>query len=220
MRLRLALELARWALRQRPGPLSAHWGFDRGTPIDRWYIDRFLESHAADIRGDVLEIGDTRYTDRWGTGVRSSDVLDATAQSRRETVVANLEQPSTVPAERYDCLIATQVLQYIFDLDAAVESLHRALRPGGVCLATVPVISRLDISAPYTEYWRLTDESARRLFERRFAPGTLDVAMRGNLRAALLFLLGAASEEVSPAQLRRDLPAFPLIVTVRAVKHV
>lgn len=218
MRLRLAFELARWTLRRRPGPLSAHWGFDRGTPIDRWYIDRFLESHAADIRGDVLEIGDTRYTDRWGSGVRSSDVLDATAQNP-ETVVANLEQPSTVPEERYDCLIVTQVLQYIFDLDAAVESLHRALRPGGVCLVTVPVISRLDISAPYKEYWRLTDESARRLFERRFSPGTLDVAMRGNLRAALLFLLGVASDEVSPVQLRGDLPAFPLILTVRAVKH-
>jgi hypothetical protein len=105
----LAFELARWTLRRRPGPLSAHWGFDRGTPIDRWYIDRFLESHAADIRGDVLEIGDTRYTDRWGSGVRSSDVLDATAQNP-ETVVANLEQPSTVPEERYDCLIVTQVL--------------------------------------------------------------------------------------------------------------
>jgi len=104
-------------------------------------------------------------------------------------------------------------------LDAAVESLHRALRPGGVCLVTVPVISRLDISAPYKEYWRLTDESARRLFERRFTPGTLDVAMRGNLRAALLFLLGVASDEVSPVQLRGDLPAFPLILTVRAVKH-
>jgi SAM-dependent methyltransferase len=218
VRLRLAFELARWTLRRRPGPLSAHWGFDRGTPIDRWYIDRFLESHAADIRGDVLEIGDTRYTDRWGSGVRSSDVLDATAQNP-ETVVANLEQPSTVPEERYDCLIVTQVLQYIFDLDAAVESLHRALRPGGVCLVTVPVISRLDISAPYKEYWLLTDESARRLFERRFSPGTLDVAMRGNLRAALLFLLGVASDEVSPVQLRGDLPAFPLILTVRAVKH-
>ena len=214
----MAFELARWTLRRRPGPLSAHWGFDRGTPIDRWYIDRFLESHAADIRGDVLEIGDARYTDRWGSGVRSSDVLDATAQNP-ETVVANLEQPSTVPEERYDCLIATQVLQYIFDLDAAVESLHRALRPGGVCLVTVPVISRLDISAPYKEYWRLTDESARRLFERRFGADTLDVAMRGNLRAALLFLLGVASEEVSPVQLRGDLPAFPLILTVRAVKH-
>jgi SAM-dependent methyltransferase len=215
----LALQLLRWAVRGRPGPLSKHWGFDRGTPIDRWYIDRFLEEHEADIKGDVLEVGDTRYTDRWGSGVRSSHVLDATPQAGRETIVADLEQPSTVPAGRYDCVIVTQVLQYIFDLDAAVEALHRALRPGGVCLVTVPVISRLDTSAPYKEYWRLTGDSARRLFERRFAPDALDVAMHGNLRGSLLFLLGVASDEVSPAQLRDDLPAFPLIVTVRAVKH-
>ena len=33
-------------------------GRDRGTPIDRHYIERFLDEHRADIRGRVLEVRD------------------------------------------------------------------------------------------------------------------------------------------------------------------
>src|SRR5207244_6388384 len=39
-------------------PISATFGFDRGTPVDRYYIERFLEAHAADIAGRVLEARD------------------------------------------------------------------------------------------------------------------------------------------------------------------
>ena len=27
----------------RTRPVSYHWGYDRGLPVDRWYIERFLE---------------------------------------------------------------------------------------------------------------------------------------------------------------------------------
>lgn len=39
-------------------PLSASYGFDRGTPVDRLYIEEFLKLHSDDVRGRVLEIGD------------------------------------------------------------------------------------------------------------------------------------------------------------------
>src|SRR5215211_4187641 len=46
-------------------PVSWAWGYDRGLPIDRWYIERFLEQNRADITGRVLEVKDTMYTDRF-----------------------------------------------------------------------------------------------------------------------------------------------------------
>ena len=58
-------------------PISKEWGFDRGLPIDRYYIERFLQRHAADIRGRVLEVGDNAYTRRFGGDrVTNSDVIN------------------------------------------------------------------------------------------------------------------------------------------------
>src|SRR5829696_9316780 len=51
---------------RRITPLSRRWGADRGTPIDRWYIERFLEAHRGDIHGRVLEVKDAGYARRFG----------------------------------------------------------------------------------------------------------------------------------------------------------
>src|SRR3954468_17948301 len=61
---------------RRTRPLSAHFGFERGRPIDRFYVERFLADNAEAIRGRVLEIGDATYTHRFGGNrVTQSDVL-------------------------------------------------------------------------------------------------------------------------------------------------
>jgi hypothetical protein len=51
---------------RRLTPISRSFGYDRGQPIDRYYIANFLGRHSGDIRGHVLEIGDDRYTRRFG----------------------------------------------------------------------------------------------------------------------------------------------------------
>lgn len=43
----------------RLDPVSRTFGFDRGKPVDRWYIERFLAAHADDVRGRVLEVAET-----------------------------------------------------------------------------------------------------------------------------------------------------------------
>jgi hypothetical protein len=40
-RLRRILRPAFLGIARRTTPLSRHWGFDRGTPVDRYYIERF-----------------------------------------------------------------------------------------------------------------------------------------------------------------------------------
>src|ERR1044071_9523598 len=72
----------------RTTPLSDHWGFDRGTPLDRYYIGRFLEEHRQDIHGRVLEVKDSNYTDRYGVGVQRRDVLDIDPSNPHATIVA------------------------------------------------------------------------------------------------------------------------------------
>src|SRR5829696_1913433 len=60
----------------RQRPLSDNWGFDRGTPVDRYYINKFLDKYRSDITGRVLEVKDSGYTDRYGSNLTGSDVLD------------------------------------------------------------------------------------------------------------------------------------------------
>jgi SAM-dependent methyltransferase len=207
------------ALPTRLGPIRDDWGFGRGTPIDRWYIERFLAVHAGDIRGDVLEVRDDRYTSRFGTGVRSSTILDIDPANPRATLVADLEQPDALPANAYDCVLLMQTLQYVFDLRSAVQGVHRALRPGGVCLATIPSISRLDPAARETgEHWRVMPHGAARLFGERFGAERTAAVAYGNARSAVSFLLGLPANDLDEKELIGDDRSFPLVVTVRAQK--
>jgi SAM-dependent methyltransferase len=205
---------------RRTRPISRHFGFERGQPIDRWYIERFLAAHATDIRGRVLEAGDASYTDRFGGGaVSRSDVLHVRSDARGATIVGDLADGSTIPSDAFDCIVLTQTLHLIFDLRAAVATLHRALAPGGVLLATVPGISQLERGEwADTWYWSLTPAAARRLLESVFEPDAVTVAGHGNVLASVAFLEGLASAELEPTDLAVDDPAYPLVVTVRAVK--
>jgi len=217
IRIRGIPERARW-LRTRP--LSDSWGFDRGTPVDRHYIEAFLARHAGDIRGRVLEVKDSTYTDRFGTLVSSRDVLDIDATNTRATVFADLAGSHGLPDARFDCFILTQTLQFIFDVRAAIANARGTLGPGGVLLATMPGISR--IAPRYgqeTDYWRFTPASCRRLFHEAFGAEHVTVEALGNVAAAAAFLRGAATQELPDRVLDASDPDFPVIVAVRAVRR-
>jgi SAM-dependent methyltransferase len=197
-------------------PLSAHWGFDRGTPVDRFFIERFLERHRAEIRGRVLEIGDDRYTRRYGDHVMVSDVLDLEARPG-VTVLGDLSRPKELPVAGYDCLIVTQTLQYVFDLATAVASVSQLLAPGGVGLVTVPAVGRLDSTVGIErDHWRFTPTSLRRLFEAEFQQ--LEIESHGNVLLAAAFLYGLAAEELKPHALEQNDPLFPVVITMHARK--
>jgi len=129
---------------RRLTPVSRAFGFDRGLPIDRYYIERFLAAHAEDIRGRVLEIGDDRYTRQFGgSRVTQSDVLHVVAGNPQATIVADLTRADDVPSESFDCILCTQTLQMIVDVEAALRHLARMLRQGGVLLTTSNGINRI-----------------------------------------------------------------------------
>jgi glycosyltransferase involved in cell wall biosynthesis len=201
-------------------PVTRTWGYERGVPIDRYYIERFLACHAGDIRGSVLEIGDDRYTLRFGLpDVTSSDVLNPTASDANTTIVADLSRPEQLPSERFDCVIVTQTLQLIDDVRSAVCALHRMLRLGGVVLATLPGISQThhaDWGASWR--WNFTALSARTLFESAFVPGDVTVETRGNVLAATAFLHGLAAQDLRRDELDEHDPDYQVSILVRAQK--
>jgi SAM-dependent methyltransferase len=218
-RRRRLLRPAWFGTLRRTTPLSSSWGYDRGTPIDRYYIEAFLREHRDDIRGRVLEVRDSAYTERFGHGVTRRDVLDIDLANSRATIVADLAAAEAVPADHFDCFVLTQTLQFIYNLQGALAHARRILAPGGALLATVPVISRIDGALAKSDYWRFTDASCARLFGEGFGPGNVTVRSYGNVLAAMGFLAGVAYEELTPRELEHRDAYFPVIVGIRAVKR-
>lgn len=206
---------------RRVTPISRSFGFDRGQPVDRYYIERHLDHHARDIRGRVLEVGDNQYTRRFGgRRVTRSDVLDHVAENSNATIIANLTQADHVPSDTFDCIIFTQTLQFIYDLEDAVGTLHRILKPGGILLGTFPAVSqicRYDMDR-WGDYWRFTNASIQRLLGDVFGPENVAVEAHGNVLAAVSFLHGLSADELTAEELRYHDPDYPILITARAVK--
>lgn len=205
---------------RRTVPISRQFGFDRGQPVDRHYIEQFLDDHRSDIRGRVLEIGDSTYTYRFGGGgVETAEYLhvsDPDAHYR-----GDLTDCPQVPDNRFDCAVITQTLHLIYDIDKALATLHRILRPGGVLLVTVPGISQIsDDQWSENWYWSFTDQSLRRALGDRFTPAAVEVDSFGNVLTATAFLYGLAAGELTDDELATRDPLYQAVVCGRAVKSV
>ncbi len=210
-----------WGSLRRLTPVSRVFGFDRGRPIDRYYIEAFLQHHAADIRGRVLEVGEPEYTRKFGgLLVSQSDVLHAVPGNPQATLVGDLQTGQGIPGEAFDCFILTQTLLCVYDVRAAVAHAAAALKPGGVLLVSLPglsQISRYDADR-WGDYWRFTAQSARRLFAEAFAEANVEVQTWGNVLAAVGYLHGLAAHELRRDELDYRDPDYSIVITVRAVK--
>lgn len=199
-------------------PLSTEFGFDRGTPIDRYYVEAFLAANAKDVRGRVLEIGDDSYSRQFGGDrISRQDVLHVDPGHPGATIIGDLCDPTVLPTGAFDCMILTQTLHLIFDMREVVTQIRRALRPSGVALITVPGITPVDRGEWGSSwYWSLTGPALERLLATGFDPKKLGLEVYGNLFSATAFLHGAALEEVSRAKLDPYDAAYPVIVAARA----
>lgn len=206
---------------RRLEPISRAFGTDRGLAIDRYYIERFLNAHRADIRGRVLEIGEDVYTRKFGGDkVTKSDILHIDTSNRRATIVADLADAPHIPDGNFDCIILTQTLQLVFDLMAAMRTLDRILAPGGVLLVTVPGISQVAADSVWgkTWYWAFTRQSVERLLRERMGAAELGIEVQGNVMVSSAFLYGLASPEMTPEELHTHDPDYPLMIMARATK--
>lgn len=201
-------------------PLSREFGYDRGLPIDRYYIEQFLRQHSEAIHGRVLEIGDATYTRQFGgPRVSRSDVLHVTEGNRAATLVGDLTAADHIPSNEFDCIICTQTLQFIFDCSAAVNTLHRIVKPGGTLLVTVPGISKIPQDA-WGELcnWSFTERSVGQLFGAVFPTSSLTVDSGGNVLAAIAFLHGLATTELEPRELDDHDELYQVLISIKATK--
>jgi SAM-dependent methyltransferase len=204
---------------RRTSPISPIWGLDRGKPLDRIYIESFLERHRDDITGRVLEVKDDGYSRTFGTALEAVDILDVDSRNPAATVVCDLTRAVPIPNGFYDCFVLTQTLGLVFDVAGALREACRILKPGGVLLCTVPACGRISYEEGLdADFWRFTEASLRRLFSAVFPIGSFEIQGHGNVLVSTAFLYGLPPESLTTHE--RDLvdPAFPCVYTIRAVR--
>lgn len=206
---------------RRLTPIDPNWGYERGGPIDRVYVERFVAANADAIRGRVLEIAAPDYTSRFGSAVERVDILMATEGNPQATIVGDLAHAPQIPGNAFDCAIVTQTFQFIYDIRAALATLHRILVPGGVLLATAPgltKISRIE-DEEFGEWWHYTGRSLRRLAEEAFGEGSVHVETFGNVLSAAGFLYGLGAPDLRPEELAAHDPYYEVVIGLRATKR-
>jgi|SRR5262245_4360441 len=198
-------------------PISDAGGWDRGTAINRYYLEEFLQEFSSDISGCCLEFQTDLYTSRFGRQrVTKLDILHKQEGNKEATLVADLAAPNNISSNTYDCIICTYVLHTIFEYEKVVFELHRILKPGGVLLIAVP-----DISRSYEddhELWRFTPEGLHLLLAKVFGFGNIIVRASGNSLSAAALIRGLASQDLTKAELDPTDSAFAVAVFARACK--
>lgn len=209
------------ALRQGQ-PVSRTFGLDRGSPIDRYYIENFLGRESDAVRGKVLEIGGSTYTRHFGGArVTRSDVLHAKPGNPQATIIGDLAREGDLPEASFDCVILTQTLQFIYDYRTALANIRRSLAPGGVLLTTFPglsQISRYDMDQ-WGDFWRFTSLAAERLFNDIFADDRVEVFRYGNATAATAFLNGLATQDLPAGMLDSVDPDYEMVIAVKVIRN-
>ena len=206
---------------RRTTPIHSGFGLGRGSYIDRYYIERFLQANSVSIYGRVLELSDNEYTLQFGgKKVSQSEVLDVRPNHAPATIIGDLTSLGGVASDSFDCIILTQTLNFVFDVRAAIQTVYRILKPGGTVLVSVAGISQIapDEMEYCGDYWRFTRVSLRRLFEEVFPAECVFVESHGNVLAAVAFLHGLAAEELRREELDYRDPDFEVSVLLKAVK--
>lgn len=206
-----------WGQLRTAQPLCNHFGYSRGLPIDRVYIERFLHEHRGDVQGVVLEIGDNAYTTRFGGArVARSEVLDVNAKNPRATLIVDLESAPQLAGEQFDAIILTQTLQLVFNVQGALRILLQLLKPGGVLLVTVCGVSSVgrNVEESSRWSWSFTSYSLRRLLEAEF--GHVTVSPYGNLLTSIAFLHGLAAGDLTDSEFSAVDDAYPVVIAARA----
>jgi hypothetical protein len=208
--------LPKWGNLRRTEPLSDQFGFDRGTPIDRFYLHRFLEAERHAITGDVLEIQVPSHARRYGHHLKRVDTLDITPQFSPTYLCDLADAESVVPANSYDCFLLPNTLQHLSRLNDALTQALRIIRPGGVILASAANLVRLTSSTD--DFWRLSAAGWRLVASEVWTGCSVDVRAHGNCLAVVAGAYGLAVEELTTSELAVEDERFPVLTTIKCVK--
>jgi len=210
-----------WGDFKRVIPFCDNFGYTRGVPVDRYYIENFLEKNARLIRGRVLEIGDNEYTIKYGgANVHKSDILHVDPNNPAATIIGDLSNLPQVNDEFFDCIILTQTLHLILNYANALNTCFRILKQSGALLITVPGITSIDKGEwKDSWYWSFTPSSLKMILDEVFGTNNHKDEAFGNLISAIAFLYGMGKQEISSSDLDNYDSFYPVLLTACCIRQ-
>lgn len=201
-------------------PVSRMFGSERGKAVDRLYIEEFLRENTEYIYGTVLEIANRQYTVRFGGDKVRKSIISHVKECGKDSVICNFETGEGVIDELVDCIICTQTLQYIFDLQSAIRNIYRLLKPGGTALITVPGIKPLCEydNKNWGEHWSFTSESVKKLCSLVCESDAYEVKQYGNVKTVTAYLYGLCVEDMKPSDFEYQDSQYPFLVCAKIMK--
>jgi SAM-dependent methyltransferase len=203
----------KWGDLRRTQPLCQFFGFTRGTPIDRYYLNRFVESIRDEVRGITLEIGGEKQNrDLFGFKCATEyRVLDLPGLS--DDVAGDVSRRDTFAENTFDSIVIFNVLEHCERPQQVVDNIHRWLQPGGKAFVLVPTAQKLH-PAP-GDYWRPLPQGLQSLF-RAFSKH--ETRTYGNIATVIASFHGIAAEELTGEELDFNHPDYPVVSCIIAEK--
>lgn len=196
-------------------PISLQFGTERGTPVDRYYIEQFLKKYSSLIRGDVLEIEDNTYTKQFGKDkVDHAIVMDVSSNDSSISFCANLETGEGIRDEIADCFILTQTLMYLFDVKKAAHNIGRLLKKGGFALITCSGISQNSRRCMdnYGCYFNFNANVFNQMFREEPSLSVVETGSYGNVKTVSAHINGLCHEDLKKEDYQCNDKYYPLIV--------
>jgi SAM-dependent methyltransferase len=147
--------------------------------------------------------------------VAQSHTVDINPQFQT-TYVCDLAQADAIPSGWYDCFLAPNTLQHLAELEPALKTMLRVVKPGGTILASAAAL--LPLIPEGGDYWRLSAEGWRLILGQQWAGCDVSVEARGNCLVALAAMHGLAHEELTTEELDAHDPRYPVLITIRCRK--
>lgn len=199
---------------RRHVPVCPSFGYTRGTPVDRFYLEQFVDDIRSQVVGVTLEIGgrpgNRELYEFWGA--TEYYTMDADPRAGAD-LIADAHDRSACKQESLDCVILFNVLEHCARPWDVVENVHHWLKKGGTVFCMVPNIQR--IHRDPRDYWRILPDALQGLFDRFMTR----VITYGSLLTSIAALSGVATEELTLAELGQVNPQYPVVSCVVAIKQ-
>jgi hypothetical protein len=204
-----------WGNLKRTRPFSSYFGFERGTPVDREYLWRFLAANSEFITGKVLEVQLSTTSWQFGKKIERVDTVDILPDCK-PTFLCDLAEADIIPSDTYDCFLLPSVLPSIERIEPAMKHILRVVKPGGHVLASM--VGLVPSSESDHEYWRLTPKGWKALAERNWPNVVVEIESFGNCLTAAAAMYGLTKEEVGSRAYTVNDDRFAVVITLKARK--
>ena len=204
-------------------------GQSSGLSVIRYYWADFLEHHQLDIKGRVLEVGETSTIRAFGgENISHPEALDLAAHSPEVKVIADLARADHVPSDGYDCFVNQFTTTVIYDIEAALYHAIRLLKPGGVLLINFWCLDfylyrGLDMGTGkplYMYHWFTPIQIENLLRGLALSERDFSLTIYGNLLTRMAFLLNVPAKAFTAKEREAVDPGQPLLICARIMKPV